>query len=473
MLSRSLERLRGLSRRAGFRLALWYSFFLTAGCLSSLGLAYLFLASSLKHGDREKIESKFWDLAGEYQDSGVEGMERVIALQARQRKTKPFFIRFIPPGRLSAADAVAAKWNEFDLTGLEGLGSDKLEHWVLLPSRQGASRLEALSLRLSDGLLLQVGVASDERDAALSSFRTVVLWVVLLILLLSVPGGFLVAQRALLPVRQLVATILKVKSGAVGSRVATRKSGDEFDELGRLFNGMLDRIETLIAGMKGALDNVAHDLRTPLARLRMGAEQALGGPSDLASCREALADCVEESDRLAGMLSTLMDISEAETGIMKLALEPVDLAQVLKESAEVYRYLAQEKKLDLLLDCAGPVPMRGDRNRMLQVAGNLIDNAVKYTPDGGKVELRAFLRKAEAVLSVSDSGPGIPAHELPRIWDRLYRGDLSRSEHGLGLGLSLVKAVVGAHRGRVEVDSPGPGCRFTLSFPMLGAERIT
>lgn len=471
MLSRLPERLRGLSKRVGFRLTLWHSFFLTAGCLSSLGLAYLFLSSSLQRSDRENIESKFWDLAGEYQDAGIEALERVIALQGKQRRTKAFFIRFVPPGRPGAASAVAPQWSEFDLAALARLPQDKLEHWVLLPSREDGSALEALSLRLSDGLVLQVGAASRERDEVLRRFRRIVLWVIGLVFVLSVPGGFLVARRAMLPVRQLIATIQKVESGSVGSRVPTRGSGDELDELGLLFNGMLGRIETLIAGMKGALDNVAHDLRTPMARLRMGAEHALMGQPDLASSQEALADCVEESDRLVGMLSTLMDISEAETGIMKLSLEPVDLARVLEESAEVYRYLAEDKKLDLLLDCAGPVPMSGDRHRMRQVAANLIDNAVKYTPEGGKVELKAFLRKGEAVLSVQDSGPGIPAHDLPRVWDRLYRGDSSRSERGLGLGLSLVKAVVNAHRGRVEVDSAGKGCRFTLTFPGLDAGR--
>jgi signal transduction histidine kinase len=188
--------------------------------------------------------------------------------------------------------------------------------------------------------------------------------------------------------------------------------------------------------------------------------------TDPATLREALADCLEESDRVVEMLNTLMDISEAETGTMALGLEPTNLADLIQQSVDLYEDLAEQRGVQIETMTEGELRIPVDRNRMRQVAANLLDNAVKHTPGGGRIRIEAHRDGADAVLSVTDTGIGIPADELPRIWDRLYRGDKSRSERGLGLGLSLVKAIVEAHGGSVAVTStPGAGSRFELRLP--------
>jgi len=249
-------------------------------------------------------------------------------------------------------------------------------------------------------------------------------------------------------------------------------TNDAIEELTLLFNTMLDRIEGLVGAMRGALDNVSHDLRTPLTRLRGTAELALAGAPDQERYREALAECVEEADRVLVMLNTLMDISEAESGAMQLQREPIALAEVVDRAVDLYRDVADAKGVTLKGDAGSPEGrnsvVSGDRTRLEQVAANLIDNAIKYTPGGGTVEVAIERDGPNATITVRDTGAGIPASELPRIWDRLFRGDASRSERGLGLGLSLVKAIVEAHGGTVGVTSdPGKGSVFSVSLPLI------
>jgi len=257
-----------------------------------------------------------------------------------------------------------------------------------------------------------------------------------------------------------------VVTGRTETRVPRAHTGDAIDELTALFNAMLDRIERLLSGMRGALDNVSHDLRTPMTRLRGMAEMALAGPDDVHAYREALADCIEASDRVLVMLDALMDISEAESGTLQLKLERVRVDEAIRQVVDLYRDVADAKQVALEGRPAPDLDVDVDSTRFQQVLANLVDNAVKYTPSGGRVEISAIPEGDSAVVRVADTGIGISADELPHIWDRLFRGDKSRTERGLGLGLSLVKAIVQAHGGTVEADSaPGRGSTFTVRIP--------
>jgi signal transduction histidine kinase len=344
---------------------------------------------------------------------------------------------------------------------------------IVLSDGEGwdAARLDIGSLVLRDGTLVQVGKSTEAREDLLARFRAALGLVTLSIVLVALTGGLLATRSAVEPIRRLTRVVKRIiRTGRTDARVPVADpaaGNDAIGELTELFNTMLDRIEALVTGMRGALDNVSHDLRTPLARLRASAETALASEPDVERYREALADCVEESDRVLVMLNTLMDISEAESGTMQRRREPVALAEVASRAAELYRDVAEAKGLQLVTRFVDPVTVTGDRTRLEQVAANLLDYAIKYTDTGGQVEIAVAREGDHAVLRVRDSGRGIPPDEQSRIWERLFRGDRSRTERGLGLGLSLVKAIVEAHGGTVTVTSePGRGSTFTVTLPV-------
>jgi len=212
---------------------------------------------------------------------------------------------------------------------------------------------------------------------------------------------------------------------------------------------------------------VAHDLRTPMTRLRGTAEMALQSGRTVDELREALADCIEEVDRVRSLLDALMDLSEAETGAMRLRRDQVNVTELMAEAVELYSEVAEQKSIQIAVNQSAEVPpITGDRTRLIQVLANLIDNAIKYSAPGSDITTTVAPSEGGVLVTVADNGPGIEAADLSRIWERLYRGDQSRSERGLGLGLSLVRAIVEAHGGRATVEStPGHGSRFLVWLP--------
>ena len=425
----------------GLRLALWYATLFVAGSIAIVLVTYYLTAVSLAQRDHQIIRGKLGDYAAAYQRGGV-GVLAATVRAEQQAAPERLFVRVVD-------------------RGVEAVVLSNPEGW-------DPSKLETVSAQLADGTLVQVGKSTEAREDLLARFRAALGLVTLLVVVIALTGGWLATQSAVAPIRRLTFAVQRIiRTGRTDARVPVEGSGDAFDELTALFNTMLDKIESLVGAMRAALDNVSHDLRTPLARLRGTAEMALASSPDLERYREALADCVEESDRVLVMLNTLMDISEAESGAMNLRREPVRLADVVEHAVELYRDVADAKRVTLGVDASDDMVVTADRTRLEQVAANLIDNAVKYTPPDGRVDVQVRRTPDRALFQVRDTGPGIPSDELPRIFDRLFRGDASRAERGLGLGLSVVKAIVGAHGGTVEVASePGRGATFTVSLPL-------
>ena len=455
-----------MRKTIGVRLTAWYMGLFIVSSIATFGVTYFLLASFLQQRDQESILSTLQQLASEYRASGLEGLKEEVSLEGRIQNGKPFFIRVADSRNKTLFVKIPNQWSDFEISKLDDPPVNHTRQWIRIPSKNDKAVLEIATMMQPGGAILQVGRSTEERDGLLERFRWFRVTVMIVVVFIGMIVGMFLAKRTLRPIHHLIEAVRATEAGAMDSRVPTRQTGDELDELSMLFNNMLGKIAMLVQGMRDALDNVAHDLRTPVARMRGIAEVALRSEPHPEIYREALADCLEESEGLLTMLNTLMDISEAETGAMKLNLETVNLYALLEDAVDLYRHVAEEKEITISSTVSKELEVTADRNRMRQVLANLLDNAIKFTPPEGKISLIAYAEQEQVVIVVEDTGIGIPSMELPKIWDRLYRGNQGRSQRGLGLGLSLVKAVVQAHGGSVDVsNNSGIGSRFTLLLP--------
>jgi signal transduction histidine kinase len=455
-----------ISQALGLRLAAWYLGTFLASTLVISGLTYGLLASLLESRDHDLVQSTLREYATRYQAGGLPALARAIEVEQRLGTREPLFVRLVGPFQDVLLYSLPEAWGAFDLADLPG-GADAI--WAQVRARDRNAVLEVASINVG-GSVLQVGKTNETRQQLLANFRRVMIFGVAAALMIGIVGGIFLTRSTLKPLRDLRDAVTRIlTTGQTDDRVPVYGNQDAVDELSDLFNAMLARITTLIAGMRNALDHVAHDLRTPMTRLRVTAESALAS-NDPVRQREALSDCLEESERVLSMLTTLMDISEAETGTMTLNTSPVEVAKIAAEVRDLYEDSAEASGLTLTVGVPADLVVVADRDRLRQAIANLVDNAIKYTPRGGRVEVQGERAPNAVEIRVTDTGPGIPERDLPRIFDRLYRADQSRTTRGLGLGLSLVRAYVEAQGGTVTVQSqPGKGTTFTIRLPNLSS----
>jgi signal transduction histidine kinase len=322
---------------------------------------------------------------------------------------------------------------------------------------------------LSGGFRLLVGRDFEERDRLREILARPARWAVVFLVVLGVAGGLFIARRVLKRIDAVTATSDRIMAGDLSGRLPVAGSGDEFDRLGNSLNTMLERIEGLMTGVKHVSDNIAHDLKTPLTRLRNQAEEALRSAKHESDYRAALERTIEESDALIRTFEALLMISRAEAGEARTHMVDFDATEVAKGVAELYEPLAEEKGMALSVKADPPLRIHGNRELIGQALANLIDNAIKHgapgTTGSGEIDISASAEGGRAFLSVADRGVGIPKADRARVLERFVRLEESRSRPGAGLGLSLAAAVARLHGGELLLNDNAPGLRVTLALP--------
>ena len=451
------QRMGALVRTTTFQLTLSYS--LLFGISLSL-LTLFFYWSTIGLIVRETdaaLKSEITGLAEQYIEHGLDRLVNVIAHRIRTDASGDMLYLFATRGKRPLAGNLrvwpdvqpdAEGWIEFVHENKDGRA---------LPAR-GRVYL------LRDGLHVLVARNTEQILQLKQVFNRAMLIALGLTLVLATIGGVFMSSRVLTRISAFTATTAEIIAGRLDRRVQTRGSGDEFDVLAQHLNEMLERLESLVAAVRHVSDNIAHDLRTPLTRLRNRIELASRTAPD--EFKVELEAGVAEADELLATFSSLLRIARIESGSYSANLEMVDLPTLIADAVELYQGIAQEKDLVLVSDCDPGLKLTGDRNLLFQALANLLDNAIKFAPVGTAIGVNAYQHDAYLEVLVSDAGAGIPASEHKRVTQRFARLDGSRSLPGSGLGLSLVNAVVALHNGTLDFSDNDPGLKVRLRFPV-------
>ncbi|MDP6399328.1 MAG: HAMP domain-containing sensor histidine kinase [Arenicellales bacterium] len=449
-----------------FRLALLYVILFTVSVLVLFSFIYWSSARYMGTQSDAAIRSEIATLAERYESRGVPGLRRLILDRiTRQQPTgSSLYLLSDPLGRPIVGNI--SRWPQvIPDDGWLNFNLDARDR-----DDPGLHPARARRFQLTGGFQLLVGQDIQELKAAQRRVIIALSWGVILTVLLGLAGGFFISRKMLARLEVINETSQRIIAGELKHRVPVSARGDEFDRLSGNLNQMLDQIQELMDGIRQVSDNIAHDLKTPLFRLRQKLESLTGRPSSDAGHREELEDALAEADRLLNLFNALLRIARIESESTKTVMQRLPLSELANDVAEFYEPLADEKHQNLTVSAEDAVVIMADRDMLFQALANLVDNAAKYTPLGGNINLMVSAEKGEARITVCDSGPGIAPGEREKVFQRFYRTDVSRSTPGNGLGLSLVRAVAKLHNAKLTLHDNHPGLCVELALPCAPEE---
>lgn len=480
----SLSLSKNFFRKISFRLTFIYAALFVLSSFFILFFSYFLLRQSLVQRDHDILHEKISNYASIYANGGLTELENIIAEEKESDYESQFLVRIESEKGANIFIHVPEKMQDLPIEEVEKnlanlKDSKPVAHFFMKGSESDnlteVSKFEIMTWTLANGYHLQVARNTDDRDDLLERYLSVILLISGLVLIVASIGGFVFSNRALAPLRHLIQTMKRISSGELNARVKTRSQQDELHEITHLFNNMTEKIERLVLNMQHTLDQVAHELKTPLTRIQSSAELALLSHSTEAEYKSALADTIENTSEIVSFINTIMDISEAEAGVLKLKTVTVSSHEIILESIDLYSLAADQKNISIHFEEQSVFDFQADKNRCKQVLFNLLDNAVKYSPEGSQIKVTTRIIDTKKQICVADQGIGISPEDLSRIWDRLYRAQNGKSEKGLGLGLSLVRSICKAHGWTIEARSDSgqgaagsgaadPGAQFILTL---------
>jgi heavy metal sensor kinase len=449
-------------------LTLWYAGIFTASSCVAFVLFYMLINSFIRGKTDQELLSQVNRFSTLLVAEGVESMKGAAVIEAQAAGVKKVFFRFLSLNGQVFSSSNMVYWKDIGIheEAIKELLRRRAAVFetVAIPDRKEEVRI--LYAMLSHTIILQVGQAMESYSRFLDAFKGIFITTMTLLIVVAAGVGWFMARQAVSGVEAVTETAQKISGGTLDERVPVKARGDEIDQLAITFNQMLDRIQSLLSEIKEMSDNIAHDLRSPITRIRGIAEVTLTSGKSLGEYESMAASTIEECDRLLDMINTMLMISKAEAGVDKLSREEIDLTDLVREACELFGPAAEDKGVTLNCSALGRCRFVGDTRMIQRMLSNLMDNAVKYTSPGGSVTVSMTENETEVAITVNDTGCGISPGDLPRIFERFYRCDQSRSQPGIGLGLSLARAIARVHGGEITAaSSPNHGSTFTVILP--------
>ena len=445
-----------------------FGFMFLISTVLPLTLTLLFTFQSLKQSNHSEIADKAAELQLEYQFGGLKKVVNSVELDNTLHFDRPYYIRIseINSNRTIFA-STPRSWDGFNFSQLSNHQVPEDGQFITLSQLGVEYAIEIITRQLSDRYILQVGSSNKMRNhvinSSINTFLLVIIPSTTIVLLLV----WFISSSMLKPISNVVKVVEQVnRTGKYDHRIPISRNSRELDELVYLINQMFAKLARLINNLKETLETVAHDIRTPMTRIRTRAEVAIQQSEDTEEMQRTLYTIVNESETISSLLRLILDAAEAESGIVKIEEKEIDLVAVCRDAVEVYDYVADAKSVEVRLNSPESMLIHADPSRIQQAIGNLLDNAVKYTDDGTVVEVEVKTNASAVVIYVRDRGPGIHASKWTDIWAPRYRLSRTKQSGGYGLGLTIVKAVAEAHNGTVEIrNRTSGGAEFVFSLP--------
>ncbi len=467
-----LKKINSIRHTLAFRLTLWYAgLFMLTSCVAFL-FFYILITSVIRDRTDQDLLSEARTLSSILKVEGIDAVQRQVILEAQAAGEKKIFFRLLSFGGQQFSSSNMSYWRDIGIgkLAINQLIREKRPVFdsASLPDRK--HKIRVLYTIIGRSIILQLGQSMENYTRFIELFRKIFVTTMASLFVFAAIVGWFMARRAVAGVEMVTQTARQISEGRLKERVPVKKHQDEIDQLAITFNQMLDRIQTLVTGIREMSDNIAHELKSPITRIRGISEVSLTTGASEKEYESMAASTIEECDRLLDMINTMLVISKTEAGVNKLDTQEMDIAAVVRDACELFQSPAEDKDLRLICDAPGNFSISGDNRLIQRMIANLLDNAIKYTPVGESIEVAVQPQNTHAVvITVKDNGVGIGDEDISRIFERFYRCDPSRSQAGTGLGLSFARTVARVHGGDIAVTSiPNQGSTFTVTLPGIG-----